>query len=281
MPYLDRTFRFGLGGGMPPITRNLLIANAAIWLLSLFFKPFLFEIFALHPNAVINDLAVWQLFTYMFLHGSFFHLFFNMFFGLWMFGREIERTLGSRYFLRFYILTGIGGGFFQLIANWGSSIPIVGASGAIYGILTAFAVLFPHRIITLLLFFIFPVQLKARTFVLIFIGISLALGFQSQVFGTADGVAHFAHLGGAFVGLVILRGHAFYREILRRIAQTQQKRRYERERQRQMRIQQKRRDIDSILDRINEIGYENISQEEKQYLKQASEFLSNEDKTKS
>ena len=102
MPYNERTFQFGFGGRLTPVVKSLLIVNAAIWIIGLFARQFLVDLFALHPAAVINDFTFWQLFTYMFLHGSFFHLFFNMFFGLFMFGGEVERTLGSQFFSRYY-----------------------------------------------------------------------------------------------------------------------------------------------------------------------------------
>lgn len=276
MTDFNRTYRIGLGIRLPPTVRNLLIVNSAIWIIQQFAGLSFSDLFALHPIAVINDFAFWQLVTYQFLHANFFHLFFNMFI-LFMFGREVELVLGKRSFLKYYLLTGIGGGFFQLLANWGTPSIILGASGAIYGILLAFGLLFPNQIVT----FFFIIQLKAKTLVAIVLGISIVLGFQSELFGTSDRVAHFAHLGGAFTGFVLLRGHSIYQNLFRRIAQNQQKKRQELERQRQERINKKRQEIDVILDRINEIGYENISQAEKDHLKKASEFLSNEEKIKS
>jgi membrane associated rhomboid family serine protease len=275
MVYRERTIHFGFGAGVTPVVRNLLVINTGIWILQQFWGPFLLTHFSLSPLSISNDLAVWQLFSYMFLHGGFFHLFFNMF-TLWMFGGEVERSLGSRQFLKYYMATGVGAGIFQLLANWGSPSIIIGASGAIYGVLLAFAVLFPNRLI--MLFFIIPI--RARTLILLYIGISLLLGLQSSMFGTSDGVAHFAHLGGAAVGFFLLRGHYLYNYVIERIAERQQRKRQEREQQRLNRIMQKRRDIDTILDRINEIGYENISEEEKSYLREASEFLANEEKIK-
>lgn len=280
MAYYEQTSGVGLGSRITPVVRNLLIANTGVWIIQQFADPFIIDLFALHPAAVINDLAVWQLFSYMFLHAGFFHLFFNMF-SLWMFGTEIERTLGSRHFLRYYIITGLGGGFFQLLANWGDMVPILGASAAIYGILMAFAIMFPDRIITLLIFFVLPVQIKAKYLVAIFVGISLVLGFKSQLSGAGNDVAHFAHLGGAFVGLVLLRGRYYYESLIRHVAERQQKKHAAHEQRRQERIKIKQKEIDAILDRINEIGYENISQEEKNYLRAASEFLSKEDKPNS
>ncbi len=276
MVYRERTIQFGFGGGLTPVVRNLLIANVAVWILQQFWNPFLIGNFALSPVAILNDLAVWQLFSYMFLHGGFGHLFFNMF-TLWMFGGEVERTLGPKRFLKYYFFTGIGAGFFQLLAHWGTPSIIIGASGAVYGVLLAFAVFFPNRLIYL--FFIIPI--RAKVLIALYIALSLLLGLQSGILGPSDGVAHFAHLGGAVIGFLLLRGSFYYHKILQKIAQHQQEKRREQERQRQHRISEKRRDIDTILDRINEIGYNNISEEEKKYLKEASEFLANEEKTRS
>lgn len=276
MVYRERTIQFGFGGGLTPVVRNLLIANVAVWILQQFWNSFLIGNFALSPVAILNDLAVWQLFSYMFLHGGFSHLFFNMF-TLWMFGGEVERTLGPKRFLKYYFFTGIGAGFFQLVANWGTPSIIIGASGAIFGVLLAFAVFFPNRLI--LLFFIIPI--RAKVLIALYIALSLLLGLRSGILGPSDSVAHFAHLGGAVIGFLLLRGSFYYYKILQKIAQHQQEKRREQERQRQHRISEKRRDIDTILDRINEIGYNNISEEEKRYLKEASEFLANEEKTRS
>lgn len=270
------TLRFGFGGGLTPVVRNLLIANGVVWVAQLFAMDFLVEHFALNPLHIIEEFKFWQLITYMFLHGGFFHLFFNMF-ALWMFGTEVERVLGSSDFLKYYMFTGIGGGMFQLLMNWGSPIPILGASAAIYGILVAFAVLFPNRVVTLLLFFVLPVQLKAKTLALIFVGISLILGIQSQLLGSVDMVAHFAHLGGAMVGFFLLRGRYYSQRAVQRISEMQEQRRQNLERQKRDRINRKRKEIDEILDRINEVGYDNISPEEREFLKKASEYLSKED----
>jgi len=267
---------FGFGGSLTPMVRNILIATGAIWLLQHIAGKQMLNLFALQPSAIQHDFAIWQIVTYIFLHGNFFHIFFNMF-ALWMFGCEVERHLGSLKFFQYYLLTGVAGGLLQLFVNWGSPSIIYGASAAIYGVLIAFGLLFPNRPITLLLFFILPVQMKAKTMVAIFIGISLVLGFQSQIFGVGDHVAHFAHLGGAFAGCILLRGGSFYSGILRRIAERQRRKREIIENAKRENIHRKRKEIDEILDRINEIGYDNIPQEDKDFLKQASEFLANEE----
>ena len=150
---------------------------------------------------------VWQLVTYMFLHGSLGHIFFNLF-ALWMFGTAIENTIGTRRFVQYYFLTGIGAGIIQLLVNINVDpvimrgalyfIPTVGASGAVFGILLAFGMMFPNREI----FFIFiPFPIKAKYFVIFYGAFELFMGVSSL----ETGIAHFAHLGGMIVGFILIR----------------------------------------------------------------------------
>ncbi|MGA7181629.1 MAG: rhomboid family intramembrane serine protease [Thiobacillaceae bacterium] len=141
----------------------------------------------------------WQLVTYAFLHASTTHLAFNMF-GLWMFGRELEHLLGRQVFLQLYFTSILSAGLMQLLVTslTGSVYPTVGASGGVFGLLLAYGMPFPNRIIML----IFPpVALPAWLFVTLYAGIELTLG----VTGTQAGVAHFAHLGGMVGGYIVIR----------------------------------------------------------------------------
>ncbi len=192
---------------MPPVTRALLIGNVAVFLLQNNFS--LVESFALWPPApgdfASPGFAPWQLVTYSFLHGGFSHLLFNMF-GLYMFGSEVERLFGSRFFLWYYVASVVAAGITHLVVTslaGGPPIPVVGASGGIYGLLLAFGVYFPQRRVVLL---IPPIPMKARTFVVVFALVELFFG----VTGTASGVAHFAHLGGMLGGwlMIVYRGRA-------------------------------------------------------------------------
>jgi membrane associated rhomboid family serine protease len=132
----------------------------------------------------------------MFLHGGILHIGLNML-ALWMFGTELEETWGSERFLRFYFVTGIGAAICSVATGWNSYIPIIGASGAIYGLLAAYGMLFPDR--TLLLYFIVPI--KAKWFVLI-LGL---ITFYSSLTSSGSGIAHIAHLGGMLFGWLYLR----------------------------------------------------------------------------
>jgi len=195
--YYRREIRFGFGDRLTPAVRNLLIANGVIYVFQQLFDPYITRVFALSAPLVLPwNFQVWRLGTYMFLHGDFWHLFWNMF-ALFMFGCSIEQEWGSRSFYRYYFLCGLGSALFALLPFdpiWG--LPIIGASGAIYGILVAFAMLFPYR--QILVFFVFPLQ--ARYLVLIF-GL---MSFVSAFWGP-QGIAHVVHLGGLVTGFVLLR----------------------------------------------------------------------------
>jgi rhomboid family protein len=181
---------------LPPATQALIIANVAVFLLEMSGGAPLVEWFALWPG---RDFQPWQLVSYSFLHGGPGHLFFNML-ALYMFGSDIERLFGSRFYLCYYFAAVVAAALCHLAVTFlmGSPpVPTVGASGGIYGLLLAFAVYFPHRRVILLFP---PIPMSARTFVILFGALELVLG----VTGTAAGVAHFAHLGGMLGGWLMI-----------------------------------------------------------------------------
>lgn len=153
------------------------------------------QLFGVVPILVWQKFFVWQLFSYMFLHGGFFHLLFNMF-ALWMFGSELERMWGTRRFLNYYFFTGVGAGLLSVVLTPNSPVSTIGASGAIYGILLAYAYHFPQR--RIFLWFLFPIP--ARVFVII-IGV---IAFLNSM-GPSGGIAHVAHLGGLVFGWIYLK----------------------------------------------------------------------------
>src|SRR5215831_8801508 len=192
---------------MPPVTQSLLIANVVIFLLQTQTGNLL-DPLALWPLS--QGFAPWQLVTYGFLHGGFAHIFFNML-GLYMFGSDIERLFGSRYFLAYYFACLVSAALCQLLVvslTGGPAYPTVGASGALYGLLLAFGMYFPRRMVMMLFP---PIPMQARVFVFVFGALELFLG----VTGTAAGVAHFAHLGGMLGGWLMIqyrrRGFPFSR----------------------------------------------------------------------
>jgi len=245
-----------------------MFANGIVFLLQQIVGKSLISWFGLQPAHIFKNFYIWQFVSYMFLHGDFFHILLNMFI-LWMFGCEVERHWGEREFLKYYFICGVGAGFFHLVFNLSSSIPVVGASGAIYGILIAFAMLFPDRLIIL---FPFPIPVKAKYLVIIFAAIELIFGFSG-----GSGVAHFAHLGGMIVGFGFLkfgwRISAAGRDFIKRKKSDIDLQRTLKNRQR---IQRLRQEVDLILDKINEVGYENLTEKEKKVLKEASITLADE-----
>ncbi len=189
---------------MPPVTQTLLIANVAIFLLEQTAGMALFEWFALWPPtagpSVGPGFQLWQLVTYSFLHGGLAHIFFNMF-ALYMFGADIERLFGSRFFAAYYFVAVLAAAVCHLVVTaWmgGPPLPTVGASGGVYGLLLAYGLYFPNRQLMLLFP---PIPMRARTFVIVYAVLELVLG----VTGTAAGVAHFAHLGGMLGGYLMIR----------------------------------------------------------------------------
>jgi membrane associated rhomboid family serine protease len=185
---------------LPPVTQALLIANVALFLASGAGMVSL-EAFALWPPGGFESrFQPWQLVTYAFLHGGLAHIFFNML-GLYMFGSEIERLFGSRFYAAYYFGCVVSAALTHLaVTGWmgGSPYPTVGASGGVYGLLLAFGVYFPHRRVLLLFP---PIPLPARVFVILFAILELVFG----VTGTAAGVAHFAHLGGMIGGWLMIQ----------------------------------------------------------------------------
>ena len=182
---------------MPPVTQALLLINVAVFCIDYFMGPLFGRLFALWP--IGGGFLPWQVVTYAFMHGSLTHIFFNML-GLWMFGSELERVWGGKRYLQFYFASLLAAAAMQLLVTMllGSPYPTVGASGALFGLLLAFGMMFPNRRIML----IFPpIPMKAKTFVIVFGGLELFFG----VTGTQQGVAHFAHLGGMLGGYLMIR----------------------------------------------------------------------------
>ena len=189
-------------GGISPAVKLLIITNVVVFALNLIVGDMMTMRLGLLPQAVFEQFAVWQPVTYLFLHStsSFGHILFNML-ALWMIGTDLERTWGTRFFVKYYFITGIGAAATSLLLALFSQTfyltIVVGASGAIYGLLLAFAMYFPHR---QLILFIFPVPARIAVTIL------GAIAFLSSFGGPGGGVAHSAHLGGLVVGYLYLKG---------------------------------------------------------------------------
>lgn len=251
----------------------LLIANAAVFLARVLLVPYVYSatgivperLLGLVPALVWKKFYLWQLVTYLFLHGGAFHLLFNLF-TLWMFGRELEGLWGQREFLKYYFLCGIGAGILTVLLTWNSTVPTIGASGAIFGVLLAYGLAFPDR--QVLLWFIFPI--KAKHLIWLFAGLELLASFSY----TSDGIGHFAHLGGMLFGFLYLRGG----RILAQLNAPKQPR---------FRVIEKRpvrpgleQEVDRILEKISKLGVESLTPEERATLDEASTAFGSEGKGK-
>jgi membrane associated rhomboid family serine protease len=188
------------GGPATRTVKTLITINVAVWIVEILSRaggvPFI-EYFGLNPQLITHDFTIWQFVSYMFLHDGFFHIFVNMF-TLYMFGNDLERVWGSKRFLTYYFVTGIGAGLCSYLTGIDSRTITIGASGAIYGVLLAYGLLYPNRLVYL--YFLFPIKVKWLVF---FMGV---LAFLSSITGSASGVANIAHLGGLLVGYVFLKG---------------------------------------------------------------------------
>jgi membrane associated rhomboid family serine protease len=285
----------------PPVIKNLLIINLVIFFVQMLFgqvrfgevpgQSILYKWFALNPLADGFNFQVWQLITYQFMHGNFGHIFFNMFM-LWMFGMEIENMWGSRKFLYFYLLCGVVAGLFHLILSpllGGVSAVTLGASGAIYGVLIAFAMFFPNRYI--FLYFLLPIKAKYL--------IGFLIIFDFLMINSGDNVARLAHLGGVIAGAIYIyfdrRSATGLKNVFSRTGGTKPdfsrfgniqnpfKRKEpqieeaefrdvkEKEKEKENEISQS--EIDAILDKISQSGYQNLSEREKKILFEASKRM--------
>lgn len=290
---------------MPPITKNIIIINV-LFFIAMYVTPRygidLTELFGLH-FFMASNFKIYQLVTYMFMHGNFTHILFNMF-AVWMFGRIVENAWGSRRFLIYYLVCGLGAGLFQELAqlinfytsglanydsvNIGTSIismdsylnlmTTVGASGAVYGILLAFGLSYPEE---RMFVFPIPIPIKAKYFVIGYAVIELISGLSSS----NDGIAHFAHLGGMLIGFLLIlfwtRGNNFitggYIDKLRKFFHERKKPKMKvhygeknADYQYNARHNENQEEIDRILDKVRKSGYQSLSVEEKKKLFEAS-----------
>ena len=289
----------GMGGFsfFPPVLKYLLITNGVVYFIQMIFgnliisgapgEYWLTYLFALNPLG--DKFEVWQLLTYQFMHGSFTHILFNMFM-LWMFGMEIEHIMGSKKFLIFYLVCGLGAGLFQLVLPPLLSEamgPTIGASGAVFGVMIAFAMYFPDRYI--FLYFLIPIKAKYL--------IAILVVFEFMSVGNQSVVAHLAHIGGAITGLFFIlidRRNEFrnrnifssfkkasnsfsaggfqkaFRKNPFKQTDVEDAKFYDINNSRKEDDTVNQEEIDKILDKISQSGYQNLSDREKKILFEAS-----------
>ena len=229
-----------------------------------------FRLFGLVPSAFISDLMLWQPFTYLFFHAPFYssvgisHVLLNML-GLWVFGRELEQAWGKTKFLRYYFTTGIGSGLITYFFQIGSDNPVIGASGAVYGILLAYGISYPNRM--LYIWGLIPV----RSMWLVIVMGSIAF---FGLLGNADGISHVTHISGMLIGYVLIkkkwRLHDIWFAIRKKTVEFQVQR-YE---EKSIKKKMLQKEIDVILEKIQKVGFIGLSDKEKSKLYEASKTMS-------
>jgi membrane associated rhomboid family serine protease len=223
-----------------------------------------FPLFGLVPKLVWSEKMIWQPVTYLFFHGGIWHVLINMFV-LWMFGSELERLWGKNHFLKFYFITGVGSGLATMLVNVQSITPVVGASGAVYGVLLAYGLTYPNR--TVYLYGIIPI--KSLWFVL---GIGF-IAFMSS-FDNMSQVSHVTHLSGMLIGYFMIKKPIKLKGLwfqLRKKTLEYQIQREEKELSKNFIVEQ---DINQILDKINQEGFDSLTEEEQERLYKGSQSLS-------
>jgi len=223
-----------------------------------------FPLFGLVPKLVWSEKMIWQPVTYLFFHGGIWHVLINMFV-LWMFGSELERLWGKNHFLKFYFITGVGSGLATMLVNVQSTTPVVGASGAVYGVLLAYGLTYPNR--TVYLYGIIPI--KSIWFVL---GIGF-IAFMSS-FDNMSQVSHVTHLSGMLIGYFMIKKPIKLKGLwfqLRKRTLEYQIQREEKELSKNFIVEQ---DINQILDKINQEGFDSLTEEEQERLYKGSQSLS-------
>jgi len=274
----QRNVSIKIGGPITPGVKKLLILNASVFLIQQVVRlvsetPVAELFFGLSHEGFILNFMLWQPFTYMFLHEGWMHIIFNLL-GLWMFAGEIENYLGEARFLRYYIFSGIGAGFFIALMNsyvfskYGYSGITIGASGAIYAILIAYAMLWPDR--EVLLYFVLPVKIK---YLLLVFGLIEFFGTLSTASGRGGGISHIGHLGGLIIGFLLMKRYTS--ESLKKTAKPlifenwkKKKRLKDKRKEIDNRIEAKRI-IDELLAKIARSGMSSLSAEEKNRLEWA------------
>ncbi len=272
---------------IPAVTKSILIINVIIWLASYFF-------WRGHDNVLVDILGLYyiqspyfhwfQYITYMFTHVEFTHIFFNMF-AAYMFGVTLERVWGSKRYLFYYLFTGVGAGLIQTLVSYltGNYYGMtIGASGAVYGILLAFGMMYPN--VPLYILFI-PVPIKAKYFVVGYGLIELFLGFANRA---GDNVAHFAHLGGMLFGIILIlywnhiekkgrNGNSWWKSFSNIFKSKSSlhtnhssQSRFDSEYNYNAKKNESNAEIDAILEKIKRSGYDSLTKEEKQKLFDAS-----------
>jgi membrane associated rhomboid family serine protease len=273
----QRNVSIRIGGPMTPGVKLLMMVNGIVFLIQqisgLIIPNAMEYIFGISHNGFIGNFMFWQPFTYMFLHGGWMHIFFNLL-GLWMFAGELEAVWGQKKFLRYYLLSGLGAGFFIALMNYvafvkfGYSSVTIGASGAIYAVLLAYAILWPNR--EVLLYFLIPIKIK---YLVIAFGLLEFFGTLSSTAGAGGNISHIGHMGGIISGFILIKfmqstgssnkPAASFIDNFKRKKRLEQKKKVI-----DSRIEAKKI-IDELLGKIAKTGMSSLTQEEKKKLEWA------------
>ena len=251
---------------IPSGVKFLLIVNVVVFVLVELSgqQSLLFRTFGLVPSLVWSKFKIWQLFTYLFIHGGIFHIFFNMFV-LWMFGKDLESQWGKMEFLLFYFVCGIGAGLITVLFSVNSIVPIVGASGAIYGLLLAYGFTYPNQMVYL--YGLVPIKVKYMV-----LGLG-AIAFFASLSASQSKVSHITHLSGMVIGLIFIYFNINWKVIklwyirMRLKGLSQQPAKQDNEEA------QMKKQVDKILDKLNDSGWDSLTEQEENYLTQASKRL--------
>lgn len=257
--------RIGPGLPLPPAVKQLLIANGAIFLLTRLIPGIdlvqLENLFGFVPADVFGRGRLWQFATYMFLHGGFVHILFNMLL-LWMFGTTIEHRWGSRAFLTYYAVCGVGGAVLTWVLGPQSTSPVIGASAAALGLLLAYTLMYPDQ--QVLLYFVIPVKMKYLLWAIIAIDLIGAIGLLP------GNTAHFAHLGGVLFGYLYLKQDWRFGAIGRRFRGARARQQLKQRAKNAERMQTRQQEIDRILEKISAEGMDSLTDRELKILREAS-----------
>ena len=254
---------------MPGGVKFLLITNIIVFVLMELFgeKTFLFRSFGLVPILVWQKYYLWQLFTYIFIHGDWLHILLNLFM-LWVCGQDLETQWGGKYFFLFYFICGFGAGLITVFFDIYSITPIVGASGAIYGLLVAYGFTYPNRI--LLLYGLFPIKAKY-----IVLGLGL-IAFFASISANQSNVSHITHLSGMAIGLVFIFIKINWNLIQMWYLKLRLKNIIQRYSNSSDETEQMKHKVDAILDKLTDSGWESLTEQEEKYLAQASKTFFND-----
>lgn len=257
--------RFGPGLSLPPVVKRLLIANAAVFLLSRIIPGIPLEqiesMFGFVAADVFGRGRVWQFATYMFLHGGLFHILFNMLL-LWMFGTTVEHRWGSRAFVTYYAVCGLGGAVLSWVMDPGSGIPMIGASAATLGVLLAYTLMYPDQ--KVLLYFVIPIKMKVLLWLLVAVDLIGAVGLLK------GNTAHFAHLGGLLFGYLYLKQDWRMGALGRKFRGARARQQMKQRAKDAERAASRQEEIDRILEKISAEGMSSLTERELKILREAS-----------